>query len=107
MTASREVRGEHNDGNWNNRDRDYNRGDRDHKDYGDREFDHDRDYAAGGWVMPNGYGGGACAWGAASAQRVSARRSDRASGGGCDLLNQLHRAERSCGGVPYGFNEYR
>ena len=62
VTANREVRGEHNDGNWNNRDRDYNRGIRDHKDYGDREFDHDRDYAAGGWVMPNGYGGGACAW---------------------------------------------
>ena len=31
VTANREVRGERNDGNWNNRDRDYDRGDRDHK----------------------------------------------------------------------------
>ena len=37
-------------------------------------------------------------------------RHDEATGhpaAAADLLYQLHRAERSCGGVPYGFNEYR
>ena len=57
--------------------------------------------------MPNGYGGGACAW----AQHLrNVYRHDEETGhpaAAADLLNQLHRAERSCGGVPYGFNEYR
>ena len=107
MTANREVRGERNDRDWNNRDRDYNRGGRDYKNYGGRDFDHDREYAAGGWVMPNGYSGGACAW---AEHLRNVYRHDEETGhpaAAADLLYQLHRAERSCGGVPYGFNEYR
>ena len=107
VTANREVRGERNDRDWNNRDRDYNRGGRDYKNYGGRDFDHDREYAAGGWVMPNGYSGGACAW---AEHLRNVYRHDEETGhpaAAADLLYQLHRAERSCGGVPYGFNEYR
>ena len=57
--------------------------------------------------MPNGYGGGACAW---ANHLRNVYRHDEETGhpaAAADLLNQLHRAERSCGGVPYGFNEYR
>jgi hypothetical protein len=107
VAANREVRGERNDRDWNNRDRDYKRGDRDYRNYGDRDFDHDREYAAGGWVMPNGYGGGACAW---ANHLRNVYRHDEETGhpaAAADLLYQMHRAERSCGGVPYGFNEYR
>lgn len=107
VTANREVRGERNDRDWNNHDRDYNRGGRDYKNYGGRDFDHDREYAAGGWVMPNGYSGGACAW---AEHLRNVYRHDEETGhpaAAADLLYQLHRAERSCGGVPYGFNEYR
>jgi hypothetical protein len=109
VTTNREVRGDRDNGDrdYNHGDRDYNHGDRDYKNYGDRDFDHDRDYAAGGWVMPYGYSGGACAW----AQHLrNVYRHDEATGhpaAAADLLYQLHRAERNCGGVPYGYNEYR
>ncbi len=102
VAVNREVRGDRDDGG-----RDYNHGDRDYKHYGDRDFDRDREYAAGGWVMPYGYSGGACAW----AQHLrNVYRHDEATGhpaAAADLLNQLHRAERNCGGVPYGYNQYR
>lgn len=107
---AREVRKD-NDRNHDG-DRDYrNYGDRDHdrdyRNYGDRDFDHDRDYAANGWVMPRGYVGGACAW----AQHLrNVYRHDEYTGhpaAAADLLPQLRRAERNCGGVPYGFNLYR
>lgn len=60
------------------------------------------------YVMPRGYAGGACAW----ARHLRAiYQHDRATGhpaAANDLLSQLHRAERDCGGVPYGYyNRYR
>jgi hypothetical protein len=81
----------------------------DSRDYGNRGYDHDRDYAAGSsyYVMPRGYRGGACAW-ARHLRIVYAQ--DRNSGhpaAASDLLPQMHNAERRCGGVPYGYNSYR
>ena len=93
-----------------NRDRDYrNYGNSDHdRDY-HRDYDHDygRDYdgrrAEGYYVMPRGYAGGACAW---ARHLRGVYYHDRATGhpaAAADLLPQIHRAERNCGGVPYGF----
>jgi hypothetical protein len=104
--ANRDSRDYRNDGghDWKKGDRDY-RGygrDYDHDDYG-----HDRDYAAGGWLMPRGYYGGACGW----AQHLrNVYRHDEYTGhpaAAADMLYQVHRAERACGGVPYGYNSYR
>jgi hypothetical protein len=104
-TEHRDVRadGDH-DRNWNRDGRDYrNYG----HDYDHDDYDHDRDYAAGGWIMPRGYYGGACGW----AQHLrNVYRHDEYTGhpaAAADLLGQMHRAERSCGGVPYGYNNYR
>jgi hypothetical protein len=84
---------------WN-----HNRG---YRDYDHDDYDHDRDYAAGGWVMPRGFYGGACGW----AQHLrNVYRHDIYTGhpaAAQDVLWQLRRAERSCGGVPYGYNTYR
>lgn len=89
---------------------DWNHGDRDGRNYG-RDYDHDdyghdHEYAAGGWVMPNGYYGGACGW----AQHLrNVYRHDEYTGhpaAAADLLYQMHRAERACG-VPYGYNTWR
>jgi hypothetical protein len=80
-------------------------GSRDYRNYGAHEFDHDREYAAGGWVMPDGYAGGACAW----AQHLrNVYQHDEYTGhpaAASDVLWQLRRAERNCG-VPYGYNVY-
>jgi hypothetical protein len=92
-------------------DRNWNRDGRDYRNYGHDydhdDYDHDRDYAAGGWIMPRGYYGGACGW----AQHLrNVYRHDEYTGhpaAAADLLGQLHRAERACGGVPYGYNSYR
>jgi hypothetical protein len=92
-------------------DRNWNRDSRDYRNYGHDydhdDYDHDRDYAAGGWIMPRGYYGGACGW----AQHLrNVYRHDEYTGhpaAAADLLGQLHRAERACGGVPYGYNSYR
>lgn len=97
------------------RDRDHNgwnRDGRDYRNYGNRDYDHDdydhdRDYAAGGWVMPRGYYGGACGW---ANHLRNVYRHDEYTGhpaAAADLLGQLHRAERACHGVPYGYNNYR
>ncbi len=90
---------------------DWNHGDRDGRNYGrdynHDDYGHDRDYAAGGWVMPNGYYGGACGW----AQHLrNVIRHDEYTGhpaAAADLMYQMHRAERACGGVPYGYNDWR
>ncbi|HXN12437.1 MAG TPA: hypothetical protein VN865_05010 [Candidatus Acidoferrales bacterium] len=83
---------------------DHNYGNRYYRNYGGHEYDHDREYAAGGWVMPEGYSGGACAW----AQHLrNVYRHDEYTGhpaAASDLLWQLHRAERNCGGARYGYN---
>jgi hypothetical protein len=106
-TEHRDVRVDRgNDGRAWNHD-----GNRDYRTYGHDydhdDYDHDRDYAAGGWIMPRGYGGGACGW----AQHLrNVYRHDEYTGhpaAAADLLGQMHRAERACGGVPYGYNTYR
>jgi hypothetical protein len=111
VTASGENRGDRNysgDRNYNgsysyNGSNDH--GTRDYRNYGGHEFDHDREYAASGWVMPDGYAGGACGW----AQHLrNVYRHDEYTGhpaAASDLLWQLRRAERNCG-VPYGYNTY-
>lgn len=99
--ANRDYRGDRND-----HDRGWIYGDRG-RDY-DRSFDpdYDREYASG-WVMPYGYGGGACAW----ARHLRAvYRHDEYTGHPAaaeSLLYQMHRAERRCGGGAYGYNTYR
>ena len=106
VATNRDSRDYRNDGghdrNYGERDgRNYGR-DYDHDDYG-----HDREYAASGWVMPGGYYGGACGW----AQHLrNVYRHDEYTGhpaAAADLLFQMHRAERACGGVPYGYNNWR
>ena len=56
--------------------------------------------------MPYGYSGGACAW----ARHLRAvYRHDEYTGHPAaaeSLLNQMHRAERRCGGGAYGYNTY-
>jgi hypothetical protein len=78
-----------------------------YRDYDHDDYDHDRDYAAGGWIMPRGYYGGACGW----AQHLrNVYRHDEITGhpaAAQDVLWQMRRAERECGGIPYGFNVYR
>ena len=79
-----------------------------------RDYDYDRDrgyngpYAEGPYyVMPRGYAGGSCAW-ARHLRNVYTH--DRYTGhpaAAADLLPRLHRAERACGGVRYGYNRYR
>lgn len=100
-------------GNRNEANRSYSsrdhEGSGDYRNYGDRGYDHDRDYAGESsyYVMPRGYAGGACAW-ARHLRIVYAQ--DRNSGhpaAAADLLPQLRNAERRCGGVPYGYNSYR
>ena len=110
----RDARADGHDGNWNG-DR-HEGGDRDgHWIYGDRgrdydlayDPDYDREYASG-WVMPEGYGGGACAW---ARHLRNVYRHDQYTGHPAaaeSLIWQMRRAERACGGgVPYGFNSYR
>jgi hypothetical protein len=83
---------------------------RDYRNYGDRDYGrhYDRDYVVETpvYVMPRGYAGGACAW----AQHLrNVYNEDRNTGHPAaaeDLLGQLHQAERNCGGVPYGFNDF-
>jgi hypothetical protein len=108
----REDRGrDHNGWNRDGRD-DRNYGDRDNRNYGYRDYDHDdydhdRDYAAGGWIMPRGYYGGACGW---ANHLRNVYRHDQNTGhpaAAADVLSQVHRAERACRGVPYGYNNYR
>ena len=57
--------------------------------------------------MPGGYYGGACGW----AQHLrNVIRHDEYTGhpaAAADLMYQMHRAERACGGVPYGYNDWR
>lgn len=109
--ATRDSRDNRNDRGHDNGDRDFNRGGRDYRNYGHDydhdDYDHDREYTAGGWVMPYGYSGGACGW----AQHLrNVIRRDQYTGhpaAASDLFGQLHRAERACGGVPYGYNTYR
>jgi hypothetical protein len=106
VATNRDSRDYRNDGG-----NDRNHGDRDGRTYG-RDYDHDdyghdREYAASGWVMPGGYYGGACGW----AQHLrNVYRHDEYTGhpaAAADLLYQMHRAERACGGVPYGYNNWR
>jgi hypothetical protein len=97
-------------GDWRNgveHDNDGWKRDKRYRDYDHDDYDHDRDYAAGGWVMPRGYYGGACGW----AQHLrNVYRHDEYTGhpaAARDLLWQIRRAERECGGIPYGYNVYR
>jgi hypothetical protein len=109
----RDAREDRHDRNWNG-DR-HEGGDHDgHWIYGDRgrdydlayDPDYDREYESG-WVMPNGYGGGACAW---ARHLRNVYRHDQYTGHPAaaeSLIWQMRRAERACGGVPYGYNSYR
>ena len=109
----RDAREDRHEGNW---DRDHHEGgDHDgHWIYGDRgrdydlayDPDYDREYESG-WVMPYSYSGGACAW---ARHLRNVYRHDRYTGHPAaaeSLIWQLRRAERRCGGVPYGYNSYR
>ena len=94
---------------WRDDRRDW-RHDRDGDDRWDRDGYRGRGYyapysnGAPYYVMPRGYAGGACAW----ARHLRAvYLHDRNTGhpsAANDLLPQMRRAERSCGGVPYGYN---
>ena len=109
----RDAREDRREGNWN-RDR-HEGGDHDgHWIYGDRgrdydlayDPDYDREYESG-WVMPGGYYGGACAW---ARHLRNVYRHDQYTGhpaAAQSLIWQMRRAERACGGVPYGYNSYR
>lgn len=82
------------------------RHDGDYRNYGHR--DDDDDYAEGApyYVMPYGYAGGACAW---ARHLRNVYYYDRRTGhpaAAAYLIPQLRRAERNCGGVPYGYNDY-
>ncbi|HKN12006.1 MAG TPA: hypothetical protein VJX68_02330 [Candidatus Binatus sp.] len=84
-------------------------GDRDYRNYGDRDRDYDGPYAVEApiYVMPRGYAGGACGW---ARHLRTVYEQDRNTGhpaAAADLLPQLRKAERACGGVPYGYNFYR
>ena len=101
--AHREVRKDRDDRGWDrDRDRDYRHYDN------DRRYDDD-DYAEGApySLMPRGYSGGACAW---ARHLRGVYYHDRNTGhpeAAESLLPKLRRAERACGGVPYGYNGYR
>jgi hypothetical protein len=77
----------------------------------DYDYDHDRryygPYAEGPYyVMPRGYAGGSCGW---ARHLRNVYMHDRYTGhpaAAADLLPRLHRAERACGGVRYGYNRY-
>jgi hypothetical protein len=112
VTANGENRGDRNYSGDRNSNGSYSyngsndHGTRDYRNYGGHEYDHDREYAADGWVMPYGYTGGACAW---ARHLRNVYREDEYTGhpaAASDLLWQLRRAERNCGGVPYGYNSY-
>lgn len=113
--AHREVRKDRDDSNrWDrDRDRDYRNydrdRDRDYRNYNRERRDDDDDYAEGApyYLMPRGYRGGACAW---ARHLRGVYYHDRNTGhpeAAESLLPKLHRAERACGGVPYGYNGYR
>lgn len=109
----RDAREDRREGNWN-RDR-HEGGDHDgHWIYGDRgrdydlayDPDYDREYESG-WVMPYSYSGGACAW---ARHLRNVYRHDQYTGHPAaaeSLIWQMRRAERACGGEPYGYNSYR
>jgi len=99
--ARRDWHEDRNDGNRWNRDRD-----RDYRNYGHR--DDDDDYAEGApyYVMPYGYAGGACAWARHLRNVYYHDRNTGHPAAAAYLIPQLRRAERNCGGVPYGYNDY-
>jgi hypothetical protein len=113
VNEHRDAREDRRDGNWNG-DR-HERGDHDgHWIYGDRgrdydlayDPDYDREYESG-WVMPYSYSGGACAW---ARHLRNVYRHDQYTGHPAaaeSLIWQMRRAERACGGEPYGYNSYR
>lgn len=78
----------------------------------DDRWDRDRDYApysngAPYYVMPRGYAGGACAWARHLRGIYLHDRNTGHPSAANDLLPQMRRAERNCGGVPYGYNGVR
>ena len=101
--ARRDWHEDRNDGDRWNHDRDR---DRDYRKYGLRDYD---DYAVGApyYVMPRGYAGGACAWARHLRNVYNYDRNTGHPAAAADLLPQLRRAERNCGGVPYGYGYYR
>lgn len=101
VVEHRDFRQDRNDGDRWNRDRD-----RDYRNYGHR--DDDDGYAEGApyYVMPYGYAGGACAWARHLRNVYYYDRNTGHPAAGAYLIPQLRRAERNCGGVPYGYNDY-
>lgn len=105
---SHEVRGEASRSNhvasYDHRDRSY--------EYRDGSYDH-RDYRGhdyGGYavaepiyVMPRGYAGGACAWARHLRHVYYQDENTGHPAAASDVLVELHRAERNCGGVPYSY----
>lgn len=98
---SREVSGEASRSN-HVASNDHHEGSYDHRDYRGHDYG---GYAVASpiYVMPRGYAGGACAW----ARRLrNVYYQDENTGhpaAAADVLVELHRAERNCGGVPYSY----
>ncbi len=78
-------------------------GSRDYRNYGDRDYNGPYAVEAPYYVMPRGYVGGACGW---ARHLRTVYEQDRNTGhpaAAADLLPQLRKAERDCGGVPYSY----
>lgn len=101
VDARREWRHDRDDDRWD-RDRDDRYGG-----YGNRGYYAPYSNGAPYYVMPRGYAGGACAWARHLRTIYLHDRNTGHPSAANDLLPQMHRAERSCGGVPYGYNGVR
>jgi len=69
-----------------------------------RGYNYNRGYY--GYAMPRGYYGGSCGWARHLRQVYNQDRYSGHPAAASDLLPQLHRAERSCGGANYGYNRW-
>ena len=69
-----------------------------------RGYNYNRGYY--GYAMPRGYYGGSCGWARHLRQVYNQDRYSGHPAAASDLLPQLHRAERSCGGANYGYSRW-
>ncbi len=98
---SHEVRGEANRSN-HVASNDHRDGSYDHRDYRGHDYG---GYAVAEpiYVMPRGYAGGACAWARHLRHVYYQDENTGHPAAAADVLVELHRAERNCGGVPYSY----
>jgi hypothetical protein len=69
-----------------------------------RGYNYNRGYY--GYAMPRGYSGGSCGWARHLRQVYNQDRYSGHPAAASDLLPQMRRAERSCGGANYGYNRW-